>query len=295
MRLTFREAIVVFAAWAAFGTLAWAQAGPSGPDEGRARQRGQQRDRDRDQDRNQEHATDRPEAAPPDAPRPTIDRIFNALDADGDGKIDKREMAQKGKGLLERLQAQRPAPGAAAPGVQPRPERPGATDRPALRRGQGMGARGQAFQGRARGAFQSQGRGMNPGHMRREGRGFGKDQPCPMCRREQRGRGAYFGPARPLDREMQGSAFQPFGGGRGMGGMPGPGMQGFRAPGAQAPDRGGVRPTPQTLRMLDSNGNGRLEAPEIRSKIEMLERLLGRAEREPIELPGPGPLGPPRP
>jgi hypothetical protein len=53
------------------------------------------------------------------------------------------------------------------------------------------------------------------------------------------------------------------------------------------------------FRMLDANGNGRLEPPEIRARLEMLERLLGRSEREPINLddfmsfgPPAGPTGP---
>jgi hypothetical protein len=38
------------------------------------------------------------------------------------------------------------------------------------------------------------------------------------------------------------------------------------------------------FRMLDANGDGRIEPPEIRVRLEMLERLLDRSERGPIAL-----------
>lgn len=269
MKTIIRRTIVLQAALVAFGSLAMAQEGPAP---------GQPRQRLRERAAGGE--APRPAAAEP-AP-PAVDRIFNVLDDNGDGKIDKREMAQKGRGLLERLQAAgkpsatpdkpaRPqvdkkpagkAPDARRPDAR-RPDKQVAKGGPAMR-DRGLPARrGEARADRFRGEMRDrrgQGRGGPWGAM--AGRGFGRDR---------------------WQRPSDAPTFQPFGGG--MSRAP----QGFRA---ERPAM--ARPEGPALRMLDSNGDGRLDAPEIRSKIEVLERLLRQAEREPIDLRMPGPMGPPR-
>jgi hypothetical protein len=87
------------------GAAAWAQPAPRGPqaegDQSRPRERMRQRD-----------GTGPARPAGPSAGAPTRpDRIFDALDANQDGKIDREELARRGPALKERLQGRRQAAG----------------------------------------------------------------------------------------------------------------------------------------------------------------------------------------
>lgn len=270
MKTAVQHAIVFSVALLTFGGLALAQEGP-GPGQPRQRLR----------ERVAVDSEKSPQAAANPA-RPALDRIFNALDADGDGKIDKREMAEKGRGLLERLRAQGTPP--AAPDKQARPgsdkKRPEQAKDKALRR-QGRGP-GQGHPGLQRRGFAARrgeaGANRFRGQMQRRG---GQERPGPWGPMAGRGFGRGPSPA-PGDAP----AFQPFA----APGRMNRGPQGF------GPDRPAMaQPERPALHMLDSNNDGRLDAPEIRSKIEVLERLLRQAEREPIDLRMPGPMGPSRP
>jgi len=168
----------------AFGSVALAQPRPDGPPDGPGRPRQRQQARQRD-----DGPRARPDASPPGAPgRNRLDRIFNALDADGDGKIDRDEFTRKSPDILKGLEAQRERTGrgpqamkpddkcpARGPGDQARPDvrsrrREMAPDR------QGLGPDERGFAPRPPRAAR---RGFGPGMQREKGPGPW----CPYCSR----------------------------------------------------------------------------------------------------------------
>ncbi len=224
---------------------------------------GPEPNRDRQQQRRRDGSGARPAQPPAGEPNPQrLERLFNALDANGDGKIDREEMARKGPEILRHLQSQAERPALSAPGAPGRGPGLGHAQCPCGRRG-----------------FAMRGRGMDKGWMRHDwaqGRGWGRERG--WAERPGWGRG-----------EMP--AFQPPGRRGGFGRM----ERMDRMGPMNRPPRGRLL----AFRMLDANGDGRLEPPEIRGKIEMLERLLDRTTRRPLDLdefmnlrPPAGPVGP---
>lgn len=221
--------------------VALAQPGPGGPP-------GMNPQRDRQQARMRDGGgPGRPVDAAPEAPAPGLDRLFNALDADGDGKIDREEMERKGPDILRamRMAAQnRPGPAAqrGERGLEPGGERrgpdlgrggpPEGGPRPQARaqrgpdrddRGPAWGQRGPAREGRQgwapRGPDREGRRGFGPGGFEKDGFGRGGFGPG-ICKYCQAARGPGRGPAMGMGRP----------GGRGMG----PWMQEGRGPGPRA-------------------------------------------------------------
>lgn len=211
-----------------------------------------------------------------------VDRIFSTLDANSDGKIDKKELARKGPQAMARFRSD----GQRLPGV----------GREFRGQKQRSANRGMAFRGT--GAAK---RGFGGGNVKGFGPRFGRRGPaagwggCPWSpgcvrqgwqtgRRPNQGFGqGRFGRGQGWQERQRTCAFQPPGArmgrpamGRGAGLIPGRGPEGMAGPQRERRQ--------MAFRMLDSNADGRLEPPEIAQKIEMLERLLRQSERQPIDL-----------